>query len=130
MRAAQLTRFASVGMVATAVHVGVAVACAQALGLAPHIANTTGFCAAVLLSYFGHGRLVFDADLRHTFHGPRFLATALLGLGVSSTITHGMTVWLGAPFVAAMVFVALAVPASTYLMCKLWVFRRDYSTGP
>lgn len=130
MLAAQIARFASVGALATAVHVGVALIAAQALGLAPHLANAAGFCAAVLLSYFGHGRLVFDTDLRHALHGPRFLATALLGLLVSSSVTHAMTVWIEASFVAAMAIVAVAVPACTYVMCKVWVFRPDYSTGP
>jgi len=130
MLAAQIARFAGVGALATAVHVGVALIAAQALGLAPQIANAAGFCAAVLLSYVGHGRWVFDTDLRHTLHGPRFLATALLGLAVSSSITHAVTIWMGAPFAVAMAIVALMVPACTYVMCKIWVFRPDYSTGP
>ena len=130
MRAAQLTRFASIGALATGVHVGVALVAAHALTFAPQMANTAGFCAAVLLSYFGHGRLVFDTALRHGFHAPRFLATAILGLMVSSSITQAMTVWIGAPFVVTMGVVALTVPASTYLMCKFWVFRPAYSTTP
>ena len=130
MLGAELTRFASVGALATGVHVATALIAAEMLGIAPHTANTTGFAAAVLLSYFGHGRLVFNTELRHGFHGPRFLMTALLGLAVSSAITHAMTVWAQAPFAAAMAVVALAVPASTYVICKLWVFRPAYSTGP
>ena len=129
MLAAQLTRFASVGALATGVHVGVALGAAHALMLAPQMANTAGFCAAVLLSYFGHGRWVFHTDLRHRLHGPRFLATAVLGLMVSSSITQTMTVWLGAPFALTMACVALSVPASTYLMCKFWVFRPGYSAA-
>lgn len=121
--AAQLTRFASVGFFATGLHVLVATACANLFGLPALLSNAVGFAAAVTLSYLGHGRFSFETNLHHRVHGPRFLLTALTGLAVSSCLTQITVVWLGAPFVAGMAVVALAVPASTYVLCRFWVFR-------
>lgn len=125
MLAAQLTRFASIGAVATLVHVTVALM-VSGMGFAAQAANLAGFAAAVMLSYFGHGAWVFKANLRHSFHGPRFVATALVGLIVSSSLTHVIATTLGAPFVVAMAVVAVAVPVSTYLLCRFWVFKPAY----
>jgi len=122
---AQLLRFASVGALATVLHVGVALAVSTYFGFVPQVANACGFASAVTLSYFGQGRFTFARDLRHRFHAPRFLATALTGLLVSSGITEGVTSILGAPFALAMAAVAVAVPATTYALCKFRVFRPE-----
>ncbi len=119
----QLFKFAGVGAVATLLHVTVALLASGFFGLAPQAANVCGFCSAVALSYFGQGRLTFEQELKHSFHGPRFLATALTGLVVSSTVTELVAVWYGAPFAVAMALVAIAVPLTTYVLCRFWVFR-------
>ena len=126
---AQLLRFAGVGALATLVHVAVAIS-AEALGAGPQMANLSGFCAAVALSYLGQGRLTFEVELRHAFHAPRFVASALLGLAVSSSVTQVAVVWGGLHFVLGMAIVAVLVPATTFVMCKFWVFRPGYSAGP
>jgi putative flippase GtrA len=124
-----LGRFASVGVAATLMHVAMALAAAR-LGLGPQSANGAGFAAALTLSYFGHGHYTFGADVEHRRHGPRFLATASLGLALSATITQVVSVWLGAPLALAMGVVAVAVPGATFLLCKLWVFAPPQPGGP
>ena len=124
-----LGRFASVGVAATLMHVATALAAAR-LGLGPQSANGAGFAAALALSYFGHGHYTFGADVEHRRHGPRFLATASLGLALSATITQVVAVWLGAPLALAMGVVAVAVPGATFLLCKLWVFAPPQPGGP
>ena len=105
----QIVRFAGIGALATAIHVTAALISEAAFGLAPQVANLVGFASAVSLSYLGQGRLTFEADLHHRVHGPRFLASALLGLALSSALTQIIAVWLGAPFVLAMIVVMLIV---------------------
>lgn len=126
----QLSRFAGVGAMSTLVHVLVALCAASLLGFAPQMANLSGFIAAVSFSYFGHGYFTFEADVKHRLHGPRFFSVAALGLGVSSTLTHVITAWMGLPFVVAMGVVAVAVPASTFVLCKFWVFAEPQREGP
>ncbi len=125
----QLGRFASVGVAATLLHVGTALAAAR-LGLSPHAANGAGFAAALTLSYLGHGHYTFGAEVEHRRHGPRFLATASLGLVLSAAITQVVALWLGAPLALAMGVVAVAVPGATFLLCKLWVFAPPQPGGP
>lgn len=125
----QLGRFASVGLAATLLHVATALAAAR-FGLSPQAANGAGFAAALSLSYFGHGRYTFGAAVEHRRHGPRFIATASLGLVLSAAITQVVAVWLGAPLALAMGFVAVAVPVATFLLCKLWVFAPPQPGGP
>jgi putative flippase GtrA len=126
---AQLGRFAGVGLAATLLHVATALLAAH-LGLSPQAANAAGFAAALGLSYVGHGRITFGADLAHRRHGPRFLVTACLGLLLSATLTQVVAVWMGAPFAVAMALVALAVPGATFLLCRLWVFAPPQPGGP
>lgn len=123
MIATQVTRFASVGVLATLVHVGVALLAEAAFGLGAQAANSAGFAGAVILSYLGQGQWTFGAELQHRTHGPRFLSIALLGYAVSSLVTLLVTGWMGAPFIAAMAAVAVIVPGATFLACKFWVFR-------
>lgn len=118
---AHLAKFGGVGLFATAAHIGVAFAF-SVLGAAPLVANFAGFCAAVLISYFGHGRLTFAVDLNHADHGPRFLVTALISLLASSGITWLFTVHWRAPFWLTLGIIGLLIPAFNYVLMRLWVF--------
>lgn len=126
----QLSRFAGVGAIATAVHVLVAMLAAEGFGWAPQIANFAGFAAAVTVSYLGHGRFTFGTRLEHRTHAPRFLISAGLGLGLSGLITQVIAVWFAAPFALAMAVVAVAVPMSSFLLFKFWVFTEPQPDGP
>ena len=125
----QLGRFASVGLAATLLHVVVALTSSR-FGLSPQAANAAGFASALGLSYVGHGRFTFGTELEHHRHGPRFLATAALGLVLSSALTQVIAVWIGAPFAVAMGAVALAVPGATFVLCRIWVFVPPQPDGP
>lgn len=122
-------RFATVGVAATLLHVLVALL-AESMGLSPQLANASGFASALLLSYFGHGRLTFATRLDHGFHGPRFFAAALLGFAASAGLTQALAIWMCMPFVYVMGVVAVAVPIGNYFFCKVWVFRPAQSRSP
>ncbi|MEL7257610.1 MAG: GtrA family protein [Pseudomonadota bacterium] len=126
----QLSRFAGVGALATLLHVTVALIVAEGLGAAPQLANLTGFLAAVSFSYLGHGYFTFSTKLKHRIHGPRFLSVSVLGLCVSSGSTYVIADMAGLPFWMAMGVVAIAVPFSTFILCKLWVFSDPQRDGP
>ena len=126
----QISRFVGVGVLATLIHLTVALVVSVGLDAAPQAANGAGFLAAVAFSYLGHARLTFRVVPNHRSHAPRFVATALTGLGVSAGLTQIIAVWFGAPFIVAMLVVALAVPAATYVLCQLWVFVPTQPSGP
>ena len=118
----QFGRFASVGLLATLVHVTLALTAQTAIGIAPQGANLAGFCAAIAVSYFGHLHFSFHVTPRHVIHGPRFAVTALAGLALSSSITFAVVDGLGLPFSFAMLVVGATVPALNFFVLKLWTF--------
>ncbi len=118
----ELVRFGIVGVAATLVHVGVAVACVEAAGLDPFVANLLAFTTAVGISYVGHMYVTFGARGAHAQRLPRFVATALLGLGLNQLI---MATWVSAlewDYRGALAIVVTLVPALTYAVSKKWVF--------
>ncbi|CUK15614.1 GtrA-like protein [Ruegeria denitrificans] len=126
----QISRFAGIGVLATTLHVIVAIVAAEFFAVTPLLANSIGFFAAFSLSYLGHGRITFGTSLEHRYHAPRFLTVSAIGLVLSTALTELIAVQLGASFVLAMAVVAFAVPISTFFFCKFWVFARPYSTDP
>ncbi|MCG6882374.1 MAG: GtrA family protein [Silicimonas sp.] len=118
----QLGRFASVGALATLIHVTVALILDGIAGLAPQAANLGGFLAAVSFSYVGHLHFTFGVAPRHAQHGPRFLAVALAAYAASAAMTYAINTALGLPFAVAMLVVAGVVPATTFLALRLWTF--------
>lgn len=126
----QVSRFAGIGVLATILHFVVAIVALKFFGIAPLLANSAGFAGASSLSYLGHGRITFSTSLQHRFHAPRFLTVSGIGFVLSTAITELIAVQLGGPFVLAMAVVALAVPISTFLLCKFWVFAHPHSTDP
>ncbi len=123
----QISRFAGIGVLATMLHVIVAIVAREFFDIAPLLANSAGFASALSLSYLGHGRITFATSLNHRVHAPRFLITSGIGLVLSTAITELIAVQLGASFVLAMVVVAISVPSSTFLFCKFWVFAQPHS---
>ncbi|KIT17042.1 GtrA family protein [Jannaschia aquimarina] len=126
----QLARFAGIGLLATLTHVSVALLASSLIGFGPQAANFAGFLSAVALSYFGHGRITFRAEMVHEFHGPRFLVASMSALLLSTALTQILTVWLGAHLAVAMAAVGVVVPAASFLLYRFWVFPQDQATGP
>jgi len=120
---ARLLRFAGVGGIATLVHVLTALGVAAALPVSAQMANVAGFGAAVAVSYLGHARVTFGADLRSGRQFLRFVALAALGLLASSGTVWLVTARLGLGLAVAMAVVAVVVPLTSYLAMRLWVFR-------
>ncbi len=130
---AQLTRFAVVGLLATAIHIAVALMVTSVFSLAPLTANLSGFCAAVAVSFWGHLRVTFRVKEPQRQHFYRFVVLSLASLAVSSLIT---AIWtsLGGSMVVAMGLVALIVPIMSFLAARLWAFAvltsQSTASGP
>jgi putative flippase GtrA len=117
--------FALVGASATAVHVLVALATRQGLGLGPMAANFAGYGCAVAVSYLGNARLTFR---RSAWRGPqfaRFVVVSLIGLAANQAITWSLVNRLGWPFWAGLAVVVALVPALSFAAAKLWAFGRQ-----
>jgi putative flippase GtrA len=119
----QVPLFAIVGAVATLTHVSAALVARQLIGLEPLEANFVGYLTAVGVSYFGNARLTFR---RRALHGPqfmRFVVVSLAGLGVTQGLTWLLVQQMGWPFWAALGVCAVAVPALSFALSRVWAFR-------
>lgn len=119
----QVPLFAIVGAAATATHVVAALAAREWAGLSPMAANFVGYLCAVGVSYLGNARFTFR---RAVWHGPqfmRFVVVSLLGLALTQGLTWLLVERLGWPFWAGLGVVAVAVPALSFALQRLWAFR-------
>ncbi len=121
----EVLRFGLVGVVATAVHVGVALV-AHALGLTPQIANFCGYLVAVWVSFLGHARFTFAVSRMYRAQVVRFFVISLISLLTSSAVTALGTA-MGWSFWISMAGVAVIVPGATYLAAKFWAFSENGS---
>ncbi len=120
----QVPLFAVVGAAATLTHVAAALAARELAGLSPMQANFVGYICAVGVSYLGNARFTFR---RAVLHGPqfaRFVAVSLAGLALTQGLTWLLVEQLGWPFWAGLAVVAVAVPALSFVLQRLWAFRR------
>lgn len=118
----QFARFGSVGILATAVHYGVALIIV--LVASPYLANFVGYCAAVGVSYIGHQRFTFRIAKEAAEHGrrlPRFVVTSFSALIISQLVLTG-TAAVGLTEVIGLAVAVLSVPPYTFLLSRLWVF--------
>lgn len=118
----QIVRFAVVGMAATLTHVVAALALHGGMKLSPLWANFVAFCAAVLVSYFGHRGWTFAVEGRHGIGFPKFLSVALAGLAASQAIVYAMVEVIGWPYRLALVAVVVIVPGLSFLFIRHWAF--------
>ena len=113
----QVATFGLVGIAATAVHYGTALAVSQVIPLA--YANPIGFLAAFSVSYFGHLRLTFRIsaqDSNHRMRMIKFFVVASLGFLMGQTIllilasTDRFPEWL------TLLIAVGAVPVTTFVI--------------
>lgn len=119
----QLGKFASVGVVATVVHVITALGLNQLFNVAPLRANVVAFVAATIWSYLGNWIWTFEAKARFQQSAPRFLAMSIGCFGINQAIVYGVTVVAQLPFWMAMVPVVAVVPAFSFWMSRTRIFN-------
>lgn len=117
-----LGRFASVGVIATLVHVSVAFGLGVGLGWTSMSANSGGFLTAVFVSYWGHLRFSFLKPNSKRSYVWRFVVLSLSSYAFSSLIVFVMTHVFEASLGLALVLVAICVPVLSYILSRFWVF--------
>ena len=120
------SRFGIVGLAATGVHAGVALALAMPGILPPLLANTAAFLTAFVVSFAGHHFWSFPQDdkakKRWKARLPRFFLIALLGFAANSGALASWLVFTDWPQSAGILFAIVLVPAVTFLGSRLWAF--------
>jgi putative flippase GtrA len=119
-----LLRFASVGLITTALDVVLFSAFAVAAVFPPVAANICSYSCGIAASFLLNRYWTFSAstaERRILHHGTRFLASNLAGLVLSSLLVALLVLVL--PPVAAKIISVPLVFVWNYLVSRLWVFR-------
>jgi putative flippase GtrA len=120
----QMLAFAAVGLAATLTHYCVALLAAQSLPVT--WANPVGFIVAFFVSYGGHVHFTFQVKGEHRRHRqrlPRFAVTAATGFLIGQAILLVLTRLTDGSDWLVLGLAVGSVPAITFLLSKLWVFR-------
>jgi len=124
----QLTRFASVGLIATGVH-ALSYASFSAIGIDPLLSNLFAFLIAFSISFIGHFKWTFknavgDQNIHTAWRAQiKFLVVALTGLSLNSLSVLVITDWLDAHYLLAILPMVFVVPLITFGLSKVWVFH-------
>ncbi len=118
----QLTKFASVGAVATGIHVAMALLFNSVLGITALSANVLAFLSASIFSYLGNWLWTFGKVGTLAKSLPRFAFLNLACFTVNQTIVYFVVVILKLPLTVAMVPVIAIIPAFSFWLNKSRVF--------
>jgi putative flippase GtrA len=108
-------------LLATGVHVLVAVAFIRIVLPAPSIANGVAFVVATIFSYLVNTMWSFSSPL-HGRNLLRFCVVALVGLSLAMMIS-GAAQHYGLHYLWGIFFVVLVVPPVTFLLHSFWTYR-------
>lgn len=118
----QFARYASVGLVATAVHYALLVGLVESGGAEPLPATLAGYAAGGLVSYALNRRLTFTGGRPHREAAWRFALVAAGGFAWTGLLMALLVGRLGAPYLPAQAATTLAVLAWGFLANRLWSF--------
>ena len=122
----QIAKFTSVGVLATIIHVTVAVFANARLGAPPLSANTIAFVVATVFSLLGNWAWTFEGLSKFRQAAPRFLLLSTFCFCVNQTIVYAMTSLAHLPLAVAMVPVVLTIPPLTFWLSKTRVFTAPH----
>lgn len=117
----QLLSFGIVGIAATFAHVSVAWLLIDATRLNPYFANSLGACVAFTISFLGNAGWTFQTDRSRWSSASRYAFVSLTSFMMTSAILAIIRFkeW---PTYVYVLLVLAAVPATTFLLAKLWAF--------
>ena len=127
--ALQFYRFVVIGILATVVHVVVALALHHIAGMPPLWANPVAFLTAWILSYSGNWLWTFEGRTAHKYSVPRYLTVSLASFGLNQFIVFIATKYFLWPFWLALLPAVIIVPVFGFAASRYWAYR-DTSSDP
>jgi putative flippase GtrA len=122
--ARQVLRFLAVGAAATALQYAILIALVRWAGWDAVPASTLGFAISMWLNYVLNRRYTFASDRPHAQALPRFVATAMCGLGLTAVGMYTLTSLVRLDYLLAQIIVTAAVTAWNFALNRWWSFRR------
>lgn len=126
LKTQEILRFGIVGITATATHFLLLGAGVDLLHLPPVPVNAIAFSMAAFITFFGQLLWVFPGhDGLNRARVTKFLASLLAGMAGNTAIMAISTHGLGLPYQVGFLISLVLVPAGSFLLNKLWVFREE-----
>ena len=120
-------KFGGVGLLSTAVHVGIFSATIELWQVAPMKANLIAFGVAFWVSLFGHFYWTFSSgeEARRSLRGAgvRFLFVAIVGLALNSLVVYCVESVFKLPYMYATIGMIFLVPLVMFLLSRFWAFN-------
>jgi len=116
-------RFSVVGIVATAIHLLVALSLVTCCNTFPLLANLIAFLCAFLASFLGHFHWTFSSNNEQHVALIKFLAVALSAFAVNNLF---LIVFLSETSLSrewSVAIAAMIIPLITFIASRLWVFK-------
>lgn len=123
----QASLFFSVGLVATGVHLIVALLIVSLAETGALAANTGGYCIAFFVSYLGHSRISFRREINRRFFR-RFLLINTALFITSVLVSYALDELQFNSYIGVISTVGILPPLS-FLMHKFVTFREHKSPG-
>ena len=119
----RISKFAVVGVCATAIHIVIAATLIETSVFNPGGANSVAFVVATSFSYLLNTRWSFAAPFSRR-NAQRFIVTAVLGCALAYTLSS-IVDYYGGHYLLGIALVVAVVPAFSYLMHTVWTYRAD-----
>lgn len=117
------SRYALVGVMATALHYLTLASLMQVPYMPAAMAAGVGALFGALLSYAGNRWLTFDSDVPHRVVLPRFLLVAALSMALSASLVGAVTALTDTNYLVPQLIASACVLVFGYQGNRLWSFR-------
>jgi putative flippase GtrA len=119
----EVLRFLAVGALATALQYVILIALVRWAAWDAVAASTLGFAVSMWANYALNKRYTFASDRSHVQALPRFVATALCGLGLTAVGMFLLVSVLRLNYLLAQVIVTAGVTVWNFVLNRWWSFR-------
>lgn len=117
-----MSRYALVGVLATAVHYLVLMMLVESAGFDAGFAAAIGAACGAFAAYAANRRFTFASDAPHRRALPRFLAVAAAGAATSAALVWAGTLWLRLPYLLPQAAATALVLVGGYMLNRRWSF--------
>ena len=117
----RLVRFGVCGVLATGLHIGVAVALISRASASPALANTLAFVCATCWSYLANTLWSFSSSL-HLRNVSRFIAVSLGGVALTGLVSYLAQAAGAGPWAGIAMVVCIVTPL-TFVTHRRWTYR-------
>lgn len=118
----RLTRFGVVGIGATAIHFSIIGLFRDLAGAAPFILNGAAAGTAFLFSFAFHYIWSFRSQASIVAAISKFFSVSAAAFALSNGVLAALLQWVPVSNIVALLLAAMAIPAVTYILARLWVF--------